>query len=115
MSSAVIQRLRKRRAYPLEICGEIIHIRAVTRSEREQMKPHMAEEVSYGITLGFGLVTVDGSPVFRINDGESVEDFGERVLTEADLPDDTRTEICAAIVKLSQGPTKEQLEALKKS
>jgi hypothetical protein len=113
--TSVIDRLRKRRAYPLSIDGEKVYVRAFTKSERQEFKPLANEEESYGFVMGCGLINEDGSVMFAREEGEEAKAFAIRVEDAAELPDDTRAQICTAIVKLSEGPTIEQLKALKKN
>jgi hypothetical protein len=46
---------------------------------------------------------------------ETAKDFGARVLTDAQMPDDTRTQLVQVIFKLTTGPTPEQLKAIEKN
>ena len=113
--SDVMDRLRKRRAYPLDIGGEIIHIRSMTKGERLQLEPIQNDSESFGFVIGCGLVNEDGSALFTVEDGEGASEFGSRVEDALGLPDDTRSQISEAIARLSRGPTPEQLKALKKN
>jgi|TARA_R110002110_G_scaffold394788_1_gene609048 hypothetical protein len=99
----------------MRIDGETIYIRAFTKAERKEFKPLANEEESYGYVMGCGLVNQDGSCLFPRDEGEDAKAFAQRVEDAADLPDDTRAQICTAIVKLSEGPTIDQLKALKKN
>lgn len=113
--SSIIERLRRRRNYPIDIAGENIFIRSLTKFERDACEGFRDDEASIGYAIGIALVSEHGAPVIEMRDGETAQDFGSRVLTELQLPDDTRSQLIAAILKLSNGPTAEQLAALKKN
>lgn len=112
---SVIEKLRKRRCYPVVIDGESIHVRALTDAERKAALAIKDCEESFGCTIGYGLVNEDRSPVWTIQPDETAKDFGARVLTEAQMPDDTRTQLVQVIFKLTTGPTPEQLKAIEKN
>ena len=113
--SSVIERLQRRRHYPIDIDGEKVFVRSMKRPEREACESFKDDEYSLGFAIGVALVSESGSPVFHQTDSESAREFGERVLSELDLPDDTRSQLVNAILKLSNGPTADQLAALKKN
>jgi hypothetical protein len=113
--SSIIERLRRRRHYPIDIDGADVFIRSLTKAEREIAEPFKDDESSIGYGIGVGLVDEFGKPVFTIQNDESAQQFGGRVLDELQLPDDTRSQLITAILKLSNGPTADQLAALKKN
>lgn len=110
----IIERLRKRRKYPVTIAREEIWIRAMTQDEFKRAMALQGDEESYGMAIGFGLLDEDGeSPLFVQESGETDVDFGARVLEATGFPTDTRAELATKILKLSNGPTKTQAEKLK--
>lgn len=110
---SVIDRLRKRRFYPFEILGEVIHLRALLDSELKTVSEFRNEDESIGFAVGCALINEDQSPVFMKSADESPKQFGARVLTEIDLPSDTKAELTSKILKLSNGPL--SAEDLKKN
>jgi hypothetical protein len=112
----VLDRLRKRRKYPVEIAGEEVFIRAMSQDEFSRSMALQGEEESYGMAIGFGLLDEGGeSPLFVQQEGEGDKEFGRRVLDETGFPTDTRAELSEKILKLSLPPTAAQRDKLKKS
>ena len=111
--SQVIAKLRKRRFYPIEIDGEKIHLRALLDSEHREVEPISQEVESFGYAIGCCLMNEDGTAVFTRATEEDATTFGARVLKELDLPDDTRSQLSKAILKLQTGPP--EIEALVKN
>ena len=107
---SVIQRLQKRRFYPVTIDGETVHIRAMLQSEQREVLAVKDDTESVGFVIGVGLVNEDRTPVFVRSSGESVVDFGKRVLDELDWPTDTRSELVDKILRLSNGPPVASIE-----
>ena len=103
---SVIDRLRKRRFYPVTIDGETIHIRALLDSELALAEPFKYEQQSIGYAFGCALLNEDGSPVFTRETEESPQEFGDRVLQAMNLPQDTKAELRDKIIHLSEGPLK---------
>lgn len=101
---SVFDRLRKRRFYPIEIMGEVIHIRAMLDSELKTVSEFQMEDESIGYAIGCALLNEDQTPAFVQQPGETAKDFGARVLVELDLPSDTKAELPDKILKLSKGP-----------
>ena len=109
MSQAIIKKLSRRRAYPVNVDGEKLTREAMEFSE---------DDLSLSIAIGFGLLGDDGKPLFPRTPGEAIKDFGERVqaeLDKAEVPTDTRAQLAKVIIKLSAGPTDEQIKALEKN
>jgi len=106
---SMIEKLRKRRSYPVTIGEETVHVRALTEGERTEVLPFKSEDSSFGFVIGCGLLNDAQEPEFVKAPGESPQDFGTRVLKEADLPTDTRTELATAILNLTSGPKREAL------
>lgn len=110
--SSVLQRLRKRRAYPVSIGEDTVYVRALTTAEVEALvKLEGSTQIAF--TLGCALVNDAGEPEFPRQSGESFEAFANRVLPEfADLPQDVLTVLSQGIDKVSKPAN---AEALKKS
>lgn len=104
---SVIDRLRKRRFYPVTIDGEQVHIRALLDSELKTAMEFKDDDESVGFAIGCSLLNEDRTPVFSQLTNETPKQFGARVLAEADLPSDTKAELRDKIVKLSNGPPSE--------
>lgn len=111
--SGVIDKLRKRRFYPVTIGGETVHIRGMVFAEHKEVESFGDSAESWGYAIGCCLLNEDGTLVVSRQADESAKDFGARVLAELNLSDDTRGELIASIVKLSNGPPK--IEALAKN
>lgn len=110
---SVIDRLRKRRFYPVTIDGEVIHIRALLCSELTVVETFKNEDESIGFVIGCAVVNEDGSAAFKREPDEPAKVFGAGVLAQIDLPTDTKAELTSKILKLSDGPPKP--EDLKKN
>jgi hypothetical protein len=110
---SVIDRLRKRRFYPVEIMGEVVHIRALLDSELKTVSEFQNEDESIGFAIGCAVLNEDQLAAFTRSAEESPKQFGARVLAEIDLPSDTKAELTNKILKLSNGPP--SAEDLKKN
>lgn len=110
---SVINIVRKRRMWPVDIGGETIHLRALLMSELQTVEPFRDEDESVGYVIGCSLVNQDASPVYIISPDETPKQFGARVLSDLDLPLDTKSELLTKISKLSNGPP--SIEDLKKN
>lgn len=110
---SVIDKLRKRRFYPVDLAGDTVHIRAMLDSELKTVSEFQNEDESVGFAIGCSLVNDDQSSVFTRQADESPKQFGGRVLIEIDLPSDTKAELTSKILKLSNGPP--SIEELKKN
>lgn len=110
---SVIDKLRKRRFYPVVIDGETVHIRALLDSELRTVTDFQNDDASVGFAIGKAVVAEDASAVFTQLTDETPQEFGRRVLTEVDLPSDTKAELTSKILKLSNGPP--SIEDLKKN
>lgn len=112
---SVIERLRKRRFYPIQLDGETIHIRSLLTSELQSISVIAKgnDDAAIGFAFGCSVLNPDGSQVFVRSATESDQEFGARILAELDLPLDTKAELTGKIMKLSQGPIDQ--EQLKKN
>lgn len=105
---SVISKLTKRRFYPFQIDGETIHLRSMLSSELAAVQLFRSEDSSIGYTLGCSVLNEDGSSAFVKATNETPQEFGARVLSEVDLPLDTRTELINKIIGLSNGPPSQE-------
>lgn len=110
--TSVIDRINKRAKYPAKINGETIYLRSMKRSERLAVMQFKDDEESFGFAIGVGLLNDDGTQAIERNAGESDKEFGKRVLETLDLSDDVRSQLVTQILKLSNGPTPEQMKAI---
>jgi hypothetical protein len=104
--SSVIERLRKRRCYPILLDGEQIHIRALLTSELQTISSIAKgnDDSAIGFAFGCSVLHADGTQVFQRTATESDVEFGTKILVELDLPLDTKAELTGKIMRLSQGP-----------
>jgi hypothetical protein len=72
-------------------------------------------DASLGYAIGMCWVLDTGEPIYNQQPDETSQEFGERVLREANLPTDTRTELAQAIVKLSQAVKPKTMDAMVKN
>ncbi len=108
-NSEVIQHLRKRKRWPVEIDGATVYVRALLESEHREVRKFDSEPESYGFAIGCCLLNDDGTTALSRNPGEEAKTFGARVLAELDLPLDTRAQLCDRIVRLAQVPPVETI------
>jgi hypothetical protein len=103
--SQVIAKARRRQFYPVKIHEEFTaHFRAPNNSDRESLNDFNHDVESFGYLIGVCWLNEDGSTVFTHDPQESPKEFGARVLKEADLPEDTRSRMITAILKLAADP-----------
>lgn len=135
MALSALDKLKKRRKFPVTIGDETVFISAMSKSDIKRLAdvnsvPTLtkgpdesdeafaervaAEEKNHASPDEFilGLVLLDdaGNPAFTPNEGESDRDFAERVAAETvDVPHITKKEIYAAVRRVS-GYIVEELE-----
>lgn len=110
--SKVLERLRKKHGYPVEINGETFHVRSLNLGELRRL-----DSVSEGGTadrrtgLFYALaICADetGSPAFPKADDETDAALADRVSAElADVPMETLTAISEAVSKIGKQPKAE--------
>ncbi len=98
-----LDRIRKRRHYPMPFDGGEVHVRALTHSEIRIVRKFSDEDESAGFVIGCALLNEDGSEKFIRGQDEDPKAFGERVMNEIDLPSDTSADLVKMITRLSQG------------
>lgn len=108
---SVIDKLRKRRAYPVTIGDEKVTVRSLLESEIDLLNSISGDAESYGVAIGCGLLEEDGSAAFTRAADEDAKAFGGRVLKSIDMPTDTKKELGDKIMSLTiNGPSVEKLE-----
>lgn len=113
MAGGIVQKLRKRKCYPVTIGEETIHVRPLTLGELSQLDGLQGARQIAGFYFGCSLVDDSGEPAFKRVEGETLDAFAERVANDLqDIPQDTLHLIRQAIEKASNVPS---LESLKKS
>lgn len=116
MALSVVDRIRKRAFYPLTLVnGEKIHLRALTNEQLAIARAFSERDASIGYAIGCSLLEDSGDLVFVIEDSESSEAFGERVMKELDLVRDIQQQIVAKIFELTNEPEKAKAEAIVKN
>ena len=105
---SVISKLTKRRFYPFQIDGETIHLRSLLSSELDAVQKFRDDDESLGFIIGCSVLNEHGSAEFVKTETETVKEFGARILSEVDLPLDTRTELINKIIGLSNGPPSQE-------
>lgn len=117
---SVIQRLQRRRCYPVKIDGEDYHVRAMTIRELEILGS-LPGECAAGWAVGCALVNSDRSAIFTLGTvvdektlesrPETNEEFARRVQDNLlDIGNDNMHELTAAIGKLNRVPDQETLQ-----
>lgn len=109
--SKVCDKLTKRRAFPVKVNGETIHVRGMTRGEAKVLPGIENEGLQNVYMLGCCLVEEDGTPSFPRKDGEPVVTWLERIEPEFDGIDAaTMFEIGYGIELASKPPKQETAE-----
>lgn len=117
--ATMLERLAKRRCYPVQIGDEKLFVRALTIGELDALKA-LPDELAAAFGIGSGLVNDDGSQAIprlvipaKDDQPESVEPnqaFAERVDMELKaVPVDSVMAITEAIRKLNTVPSQETL------
>jgi len=78
----VFERLEKRRAFPIDVDGETLHIAEPTLNQIDRIQ-RMQGTMATGLALGFCLVDSGGNRLFNQGVDEHDEAFADRVLLEA--------------------------------
>jgi hypothetical protein len=106
--SDVLARLKKKRAYPVTIEGELYHIRPMTIGEITRMKP-LDNDSKTGFVVGCTLCDDEaGTQTIpkKAEPPESDKDWAARVLAElADVPSETIRALSEAVAALSKTPS----------
>lgn len=108
--SGVLNRLRKKRGYPVEIEGETYHVRSLTLGELRRLEP-LAAELKTGFVLGCALCSdAEGGQELPANDGEADAAWADRIGNElSDIPTQTIRELTESIAKVGTSPRVESI------
>lgn len=99
--TGVLDKLKKRRSYPVTIDGETVNVRSLTIGELQRMESVEGDDKA-GFVLGCALLETDGQRSFIQGAEESDAEFGKRVLAASvDIPTDNLSALKDAINKLS--------------
>ena len=72
MSSTVLDRLRKKRGSPIEIDGEVFHVRSLTIGEMKRLN-ELNDTDKASFAIGCALVNADGSQVIEQRQGDQTD------------------------------------------
>ena len=110
MTTSIFTRVEKRKAFPVEVAGQVVHIAEPTMGQIRRVKA-LGGENSTGLALGFCLVNSAGDRLLEQPEGESDADFAQRVLEGpiSDLTISEVTAISAAILRLSKPVSQDSL------
>lgn len=110
--ASVLEKLAKRRCYPITVQnGEPVHVRALTFGELRALES-LPQQLSGGFIFGVGVVTDTGEQAIPILEGETHQQFAERVsdiLVDHEIPTDTLRDVNEAIIKLMKVPPVEDI------
>lgn len=106
---SVIERLRKRRCHEVEIDGESVKVTCITTGLIQQLRSSDDGMWTSGAVIGCGLLDDSGQRIFTQTEGESLEQFGDRVLLELDMPLPTVKLLVEAIQLVSREGNAESL------
>lgn len=103
--SEVLNRLKKKRGYPVVIDEETFYVRSLTIGEFKRLG-EIQDDQRTGFTIGCALCSDDkGEPEIPQKDGEADSAWAERVLEElADVPSETIRALAEGVASLSKTP-----------
>jgi len=106
--TSLVERIQRRRFYPVPVAGETFHVRALSIADRRRMDAIEDILDKSFFALGRGLCNGDGSEAFPRRPEEGDLDYARRMANElAEIPTDTFSELCAAINKIGIAPREE--------
>lgn len=103
--SGVLDRLRKKRGFPVEIDGETYFVRSPTIGELKRLESLEANDKT-GFLMGCALcVDAGGLPEFPKDDGETDPAWASRVLDSlSDVPTQTIRALSDGVAALNKAP-----------
>jgi len=106
--SAVLERLRKKRGYPVTIDGETFYVRSLTIGELRRLDS-LDAEAKTGFVVACALCAdANGGQELPQAEGESDATWALRVLTElADVPTETIRALSDGVAKIGKTPALE--------
>jgi hypothetical protein len=103
---SMLDKLKRRRVFPVQIGDETVFVSAMSKADITRLQN--AADAPAELILGLSLVDEKGQPEFTLLEGESDTDFGKRIAElTADVPEITKSEIYAAVRKVSGYVTEE--------
>lgn len=107
MSESLL-RLKKKRAFPAQIDGGTVYVRAMTLGELRQMDS-LGDDLKTPFMVGCGLCSdADGTPEFKKESDESAEKWATRIQADTDdIPVNTLKAIADAIAQVGNVPSAE--------
>lgn len=106
---SMIDRLKKRRCYPVQIGEDTVYLRSMTLGEMDRTEKLPYDDRT-GFVLACSLIQQDGTPEFSAITGETDAELSGRVIAAmSDVPDDNLRAIADAIQKLRHTPTVESI------
>lgn len=107
---SVLAKLAKRKAFPIEVDGETVHIRLMFHREKRELLT-LEPMWQQPFVLGCVLVEADGTPVLSRLEGQSAADFARQASEAIDFTEETWNVISDKLEKLQ----KPNIEALAKN
>jgi hypothetical protein len=102
MATNIFTRLEKRKAFPLDVDGEVIHITEPTMGQISRIQ-NVGNADSTGLAFGLCLVDSNGSRLIDQLPDEADQDFSRRVMEMAsNLTVSSVKKISEAILRLSK-------------
>ncbi len=103
--SETLNKLRKKRGFPVEIDGDTFHVRSLTLGELRRVETLKPADKT-GFVIGCTLCTGDGGePEFPKQDGEDDSAWAQRVVDElADVPTETIRTLSDRVASLGKVP-----------
>ncbi len=113
---SVLDKLAKRRFYPVSIGDQEVHVRSLTIREIKRLDA-VDYDARTGLVLGFALLEPDGSPVFVQRksadgiDAETDSEFSDRVIEQlSETPMDNLAAVSQAVQRLGQPVDSDKLK-----
>lgn len=78
----VFQRIEKRKAFPIDVNGEVMHITEPTMNQIDRIQRLQGNQAT-GLALGLCLVDAGGTRLFNTEPEETDAAFADRVLLDA--------------------------------
>lgn len=107
--SDVLAKIKGRRCFPVEVAGGTVHVRSLSRGELSRMDK-LDQDARTPFILGCVICESDGSQALPKRDGESDEQYAERVNTATeDVDSETVAIINSALARIGKTPPVEAL------
>lgn len=107
--TSLLERLNKRRFYPVKVAGETVHIRLLTDAESREIAS-LKDELQNAYALGLSLCESEKEPAFPRGVGETPEAYAIRMADLLkDMPQDNVRELQEAYTRLAKVPSLDNL------